>query len=295
MGKPENRRLNCVRLNRFLFATPWLRPDPIDRLTLEEFVAVGEGTPPGVIARQRSSLFAPTQVPDLIGVKDRKYLDHTGISLQRNIGDLMRYAALDQDADSYSSYGGFVPAIALNGRMPPPSAFERYSDEQLYALAHYLYSLKPPPNPNRIRRDAPGAASRFSSAKAARAATRRRSTRTTCSRRPRVHVPDEHLRNVRHPARVVGTDPELTLHTRRGTGYYKVPSLKGVWYRGPFEHMGRWRRSRTGSTHGRLRDDYVPTGFKGYRVTTRAVKGHEFGLALPPEDKKALLAFLRTL
>ncbi len=34
----------------------------------------------------------------------------------------------------------------------------------------------------------------------------------------------------------VGTDPFLALKTRRGTGYYKVPSLKGVWYRGPFEH-----------------------------------------------------------
>jgi hypothetical protein len=29
----------------------------------------------------------------------------------------------------------------------------------------------------------------------------------------------------------VGTDPGLTMKTRRGTGYYKVPSLKGVWYR----------------------------------------------------------------
>ena len=36
----------------------------------------------------------------------------------------------------------------------------------------------------------------------------------------------------------VGTDPALTMTTRRGTGYYKIPSLKGVWYRGPFEHSG---------------------------------------------------------
>ena len=26
------------------------------------------------------------------------------------------------------------------------------------------------------------------------------------------------------------------MQAMRGTGYYKVPSLKGVWYRGPFEH-----------------------------------------------------------
>jgi len=28
----------------------------------------------------------------------------------------------------------------------------------------------------------------------------------------------------------VGTDPGLALATRKGTGYYKVPSLKGLWY-----------------------------------------------------------------
>jgi hypothetical protein len=36
----------------------------------------------------------------------------------------------------------------------------------------------------------------------------------------------------------VGTDPNLALMTRKGTGYYKVPSLKGVWYRGRFTHDG---------------------------------------------------------
>jgi hypothetical protein len=33
-----------------------------------------------------------------------------------------------------------------------------------------------------------------------------------------------------------------------------------------------------------LRDDYVPTGWKGYGLTTRAVRGHEFGLKLSVED-----------
>jgi hypothetical protein len=47
---------------------------------------------------------------------------------------------------------------------------------------------------------------------------------------------DEDRKNYRILNRSVGTDPFLTTKTRRGTGYYKVPSLKGVWYRGPFEH-----------------------------------------------------------
>ena len=39
-------------------------------------------------------------------------------------------------------------------------------------------------------------------------------------------------------ARSVDTDPELAMRTRKGTGYCKVPSLKGAWYRGPFHHAG---------------------------------------------------------
>ena len=93
----------------------------------------------------------------------------------------------------------------------------------------------------------------------------------------------------------IGTDPSLALTTRRGTGYYKVPSLKGVWYRGPFEHNGSVMSLEDWFDPKRLRDDYVPTGFKGYGVKPRAVKGHEFGLKLSPRDKQALIAFLKTL
>jgi cytochrome c peroxidase len=94
---------------------------------------------------------------------------------------------------------------------------------------------------------------------------------------------------------VVGTDPFLALNTRRGTGYYKVPSLKGVWYRGPFEHNGSVATLEDWFDARRLRDDYTPTAYKGYRTSTRAVRGHEYGLNLRHEDKKALIAFLRTL
>ena len=87
----------------------------------------------------------------------------------------------------------------------------------------------------------------------------------------------------------------LALRTRRGTVYYKVPSLKGVWYRGPFEHNGSVMTLEDWFDPRRLRDDYVPTGFKGYGIETRAVKGHEFGLKLSAGDKRALIAFLKTL
>jgi cytochrome c peroxidase len=93
----------------------------------------------------------------------------------------------------------------------------------------------------------------------------------------------------------IGTDPGLTLSTRRGTGYYKVPSLLGVWYRGPFEHNGSVATLEDWFDAKRLSAEYVPTGFKGFGTPTRAVRGHEFGLNLSTEDKRALIAFLRTL
>ena len=93
----------------------------------------------------------------------------------------------------------------------------------------------------------------------------------------------------------MGTDSNLALKTRKGTGFYKVPSLKGVWYRGLYGHDGAVSSLEDWFDPARLRHDYVPTGFKGYGVKTRAIKGHEFGLKLSADDKKALIAFLRTL
>ena len=93
----------------------------------------------------------------------------------------------------------------------------------------------------------------------------------------------------------VGTDPGLALNSRRATGYYKVPSLKGVWYRGPFPHNGAVLTLEDWFNPHRLDDDYVPTGFRGYENKPHPVRGHLFGLDLPDSDRKALIAFLKTL
>lgn len=74
-----------------------------------------------------------------------------------------------------------------------------------------------------------------------------------------------------------------------------MPSLRGLSYRGPFEHNGSVATLEDWFDPRRLRDDYVPTGFKGYGVKARAVPGYEFGLHLSSEDKRALIAFLKTL
>src|SRR5215469_2849131 len=88
---------------------------------------------------------APSRIPDLIGIRDRRYLDSTGLGQHRSIEDLMRYAITNQTTDRIAHFNGFQP-------WPPAEWLNvtggRYSDEQLYALALYIYSLKPPPNPN---------------------------------------------------------------------------------------------------------------------------------------------------
>ena len=67
---------------------------------------------------------------------------------------------------------------------------------------------------------------------------------------------------------LVGTDPTLALKTRRGTRYYRVPSLKGVEYRGMFGHSGWCATLEDWFDPRRTRDDYVPTGFKPYGAKT---------------------------
>jgi len=251
--------------------------------------------PAGVIVREGTSIRYAAQLPDLIGVKDRRYLDHTGLVRHRSIGDLMRYAALNQDTQLLGRYGDFIPDGKHFRELPDPATQSRYSDEQLYALALYIYSLKPPPNPNKFNALAERGQKLFQSEGCAGCHTPPLYTNNKLTPAEGFKVPEEHRKKYDILPISVGTDPSSALRTRRGTGYYKVPSLRGVWYRGPFEHNGSVATLEDWFDPRRLRDDYVPTGYKPYGVKTRAVKGHPFGLDLSADDRRALIAFLRTL
>jgi hypothetical protein len=77
------------------FAAPWVKDDVHERLKRmsQDELAAWNGSvvlAKGVIPRWNGSVFFPAKVPDLIGVADRKYLDHTGTHVNRGIGDLMR-------------------------------------------------------------------------------------------------------------------------------------------------------------------------------------------------------------
>jgi cytochrome c peroxidase len=154
--------------------------------------------------------------------------------MHRSIGDLMRHASL---ADGMSALTTYPPYRRVDD-LPDAERFMRYTDEQLYALAMYLYSLKPPPNPNR-----PSALSRHGEK------IFQREGCTVCHTPPLYTnnkltpalgftIPDDHKRKYAILPVTFGTDPRLAMQTRKATGYYRVPSLRGVWYGGPFEHNG---------------------------------------------------------
>ncbi len=298
------------RITRLLFDTPWLTPNPQElqwKMSLEESLALFDAIPPGVLARHGTGGHVPVQVPDLIGIKEMRYLDRTGLVRHREIGDLMRYGSLNQGIDFLDSFGGFIPAgkdfkELPDPKNPPPElGGGRYSDEQLYAMALYIYSLEPPANPHmpKTKDDealvAQGKAV-FDRDGCASCHEPPAYTNNKFTRAAGYKVPADHPEKANILTRSADAEPTLATKTRRGTGLYKVPSLKGVWYRGPFEHNGSVATLEDWFDPKRLDDDYVPTGWKGPPGTkTRAVQGHEFGLDLTAHERRDLIAFLKTL
>src|SRR5262245_60347595 len=147
---PDEALPDLRRLFTMLYGAPWLGDRdparPFATMSYREMLEYGRAIPPGVQVRHGTSYPNPAQMPDLIGVRERRYLDHTGLVRHRDIGDVMRYAALNQSADVYSRYGDFLPVAEDLRTLPDPYrdspfvfANGRYSDEQLYALATFLY------------------------------------------------------------------------------------------------------------------------------------------------------------
>jgi hypothetical protein len=225
-----------------------------------------------------------------VGIQDLKYLDATGLVRHRSIGDLMRYAIINMGLDTLAFYGDFQPS-------PKPTVFTaeqgtRYSDEQLYAMALYLYSLKPPPNPNPFGDEARKGKQIFEQAGCSGCHPGPLYTSNKLTPAAGFNIPND-LRKTEAVLNLsVGTDPTLALKTRRGTGFYKVPSLRGVWFRNGFGHGGQAETLEEWLDPARLKDDYVPHGFHTGPVP---IPGHEFGLQLAPRDRQALIAFLKTL
>ena len=94
----------------------------------------------------------------------------------------------------------------------------RYSDEQLYALALYIYSLKPPPNPNTFDALAARGQQVFERDGCASCHTPPLYTNNKLTPAPGFTPPDDHLAKYDMLNVSVGTDPELATEdpTRHG-------------------------------------------------------------------------------
>jgi len=280
------------------FGVPWREHDahlPFKTMKDEEiakFFAQESGEPPGtVFARVNGSPLFVTRMADLRGVRDRRYLDATATHVNRGPEDIARYGILVEFADA---------GVFGTHHMLPPDATTirlRPSDEAMYALGLYLYSLDPAPSPYPNDELSKKGARVFESEGCAKCHTPPLYTNNKLIPVPGFETPrgDPRTAALAISNRRVHTDPGLALETRKGTGYYRVPSLRGVWYRGLYGHSGCVSSLEDWFDPRRLESDYVPTGWRGPGVEKRAVQGHEFGLDLDDDERRALIAFLRTL
>jgi mono/diheme cytochrome c family protein len=275
------------------YGAPWVtsKAEFEKRLTKDELIRVLEAQQPGVFPRQGTSYDHPVRIPSLVGIADIKYLDATGLVRNRSIADIMRYAALNEGLDMQAHFGDFQPdSSGLIGFGAEDGT--RYSDEQLYALALYIESLKPPPNPNPFDEHARHGQQIFKEEGCPTCHTPPLYTNNKLNPVRGFKVPDELRRTDAIMDTSVGTDPTLALETRRGTGFYKVPSLRGLWYRSGFGHGGQAATLEEWFDPARLEDGYVP---KGFHLGAGPIEGHEKGMDLSPEEKRDLIAFLKTL
>ena len=279
-----------------VFTAPWISHENqvrVQNMSVDEWIN-NLDVSVGVFNRPGTSFGYPVSVPDLFNLKDRKYFDRTGQLSQHDIGDLMRYSALNQGINLLHDYNGFTPSPRPAD--PKKSTIMRYTDEQLFALANYIYALKPPKNPIIYPRALLSKGEVIFKEQGC----------VTCHTPPLYSnnkltpvddfvPPKDHFKKYNIFDISVGTDPVLALYTRKGTGYYKVPSLVGAWNRTAFLHGGNLANLEDLFDPKRLQPDYTPTGYMPPWLTHMAVPGHPFGMELSEKDKGALVAFIKSL
>jgi hypothetical protein len=248
------------------------------------------GNNTGTVPRTNGSPFYGSKVPDLHTLRFYRYLDATATHRLRGPEDVARYAALVTGTDPME----FGPHHMLT--TDQRRVAYRYADEVLFAIGQYLMSLEPPKNPNVGPPELVVAGNQvFTEQGCARCHTPPDYTNGMLTPAMGFEPPAEHpyrsdIMNVS-----VGTDPGVALKTRKGTGLYKVPSLRGVWYRPFLLHDGSVASLEEFFDPERLEPTHMPGGWRPPGTGKQAIQGHPFGLGLSAEQKTALLAFLKSL
>lgn len=291
----EQRRRSYMRED---YRVPYLKNDPnlpVADLPPEEIARLYEQEPLGVHPRTNTSLLYPVKIANLIGSKDLRYFDRTGTSRQRDIRDLMRYCALVGDvSDALTRYGDGPDAQLRLDHMGMAQGVRRTPDALLYALAEFIYSLKPPPNPHPADDRSRTGQKVFLSAGCVNCHTPPLYTNNRLTLAQGFHPEPVFLKQFDVMPISVGTDPNLALQTRKGTGLYRVASLRMLWLYRCFLHDGSIGTLEELFDPARLKPEFRSSNWSTL-TPAHAVKGHPFGLDLAPQHRVALIAFLRTL
>jgi hypothetical protein len=292
----ETRRRKHMRED---YRVPYLKDDPnlaVCDLPADQIADLYERVPLGVYPRNNTSLLYPVKIANLVNEQQYRYFDRTGTAKQRDIADLMRYSGEIGDvSDALTAYGDGPNARSNLANMGLGKGIHRTPDALLYALALYIESLDAPPNPDKFDADARRGQTIFMK-------------RENCAH---CHTPPFYSNNKLTLAEgftpsaqeirefdimnlSVGTDPGLALKTRKGTGFYRVPSLKMIWTNNAFLHDGSIGSLEELFDSDRLKPDFRSSNWSS-NTPPHAVKGHPFGLDLNASDRAALVKFLKTL
>ena len=291
----ETRRRQQMRED---YRVPYLLDDPNLKtadLPPEQIAALYERVPLGVYMRTNTSLLYPVKIANLIGIKDLRYFDRTATSRHRDITDLMRYIASIADVtDALTVYGDGANAHLDPAKLGMANGVRRTPDALLYALSLYVYSLKPPANPNPFDDQARIGQKIFERERCVECHTPPLYTNNKLTLAEGFTPSEEEKRELGILELSVGTDPGLALKTRKGTGFYRVPSLRMIWTNAGFLHDGSIGSLEEMFNPDRLKATFQSSNWSA-NTPDHAVNGHPFGLNLNPEDRTALIKFLRTL
>jgi hypothetical protein len=291
----EDRRRKHMRED---YRVPFLKNDPnlaVADLPAEEIARLYDANPLGVHARTNTSLLYPVKIANLIGIRDVKYFDRTGTSRNRGVQDLMRYCGLIADvSDALTHYGDGPDASMKLANMGLGGGVQRTPDALLYALALYIYSLQPPANPNPVNAMTRRGEAVFRSAGCNNCHTPPLYTNNRLTLAKGFNPPASLLKEADIMRVSVETDPNLAMKTRKGTGLYRIPSLRMLWLEACFLHDGSIGTLEEMFNPARLTDGFRSSNWNAV-TPAHAVTGHPFGLALEAADRAALIAFLKTL
>jgi len=281
------------------YRVPYLENDPnlaVCDLPADQIADLYARVPLGVYPRNNTSLLYPVKIANLVGIKNYRYFDRTGTARQRDITDLMRYSGEIGDvSDALTAYGDGPNARSVLANMGLEKGIHRTPDPLLYALALYIESLEGPPNPNQFDDEAKRGQTIFlKQAHCGECHTPPfySNNKLTLAEGFRPSAQEKKELDIMNLS--VGTDPGLALKTRKGTGFYRVPSLKMVWTNSAFLHDGSIGSLGELFSANRLKEDFRSSNWSA-NTPAHAVKGHPFGLDLNARDRAALVKFLKTL